>query len=1749
MTREPLGIPPSHQPPYGFNVEDQEEINQNDKHLILNEEQKNKLKTILLEPHIIDSSLLSLSFTMTPLELLSQLNNRLREVLPRAYHISFNYYLIGSKAGSLFVDKICNDTDLFLQCKIKIPPEAFANYFSVSQFFFITTKYILDHIRDTIEMIVKQKCESTQTKTEFKELSLKQVWDHFFTKKKSYNTPILSIHSQASNRFGMLHIGNGLEIKYAVDYEVGSDWMKGLSHPCTFVQDDVRVCVNNPVYQRTFEPPIYAVSVENPIEKVLLSLQKNELIIENLEPTKFIPHLLKFSLSHGYTTREHLEESFYLFIQKIDKTEIMARLANALSEKSHFEAICVIINAYTLALNMQEKIDSFEWLKFHLEKILISHLFERGKRMAQEHSEGTLIDWCHMILLMTIPENQEDILNINYNEKVVQLLNSPHMMSSFCRILEKKVTFEQFYSLYDKVLPWRRFDQEISSYPSLIEIMLERLSETLSLIELNALYHRILIDDPQLFRLLQLEKKLLSHESCLKELDSLPFLLPTTLQEADPQTAMTLFSLWNHEEKTLILSLSLKEEAAWSQFTDSLTTQLPFFTISDKPFKIALKEYLQQNHLAHSPYFNFFSLKAIWLILGAYSNADEQTTVELFTTIASLYTLKEFCYTPELLFQDCLPLLQKTFCFTDQEVDIFYSAIDFSSSQTYLSSLIQYFIHRANPKFSPLLLTLGQFVIHSGIIDKKDEMRALIFPLILHLSQDLISLSHTSILAKAQLLFNPASKEGYLIALFNMVQKPLSFENLLKIYQDTLEKNQLLAFSKEEMHLICKTLYTYIDQFLDKAPTKTTFLKLKELFIILKISINQLAEEDMAFAIKVRAKLLNYASNCYPDIYPSLSLESFQLGFFSSPHFIEKIKEGFIAYLMMQSLEKQKKFLLQILKLQSSLAQFKNAFLEPIMSIIGQLIKEAPLDKKLDLYFEFTHLVPSVIIAPKLIDNICFELSSLEEDSIKTLIQAPKFSEVTLINDFMPLIQFLLREQLKIIQRSNQIESNNNRNTLQSFDLMLQLLSHAATKHSLENFLESLFLPLIEEWMIMVKTQPASSSKELIHQIKRLFMILYKKDQDIQPHIRSILYLIDNGFETREDIQDHCYKQFIQLLKKSLISQELGEPLILKLLTYAQKKEEFQLFSDLIHLLIDTRIINANLEPNHLIEIIIDIIKYLDSQPSLSNQDAKITLLYQLFAIPEIVNTIHAASLEKQIYYINSLVHMYGQVDIPIFSYHIFSLIINFFDKNIHSSDSFDSSIIEQWIQCTTSIINQPHSFDHEQITAMIIIIINRLSSIIGGIELNEPIFDQIKNHLLLTDAMKFRSVDYNMGILCLQQISAFIFKKKHDGSLFSIPFHEKLVLIKNFSLLSNKIQVVHDRLHYQKITSSTFFLSMIEISGEIKNQLEMDLRFSFELELLTSTLQGRQSYYDFDLSIPESQLEPIIQLAIGYMSTFNSQNPADQHAVEIFLNELICCYQIDDNISIQESLSSCLETLFRKDPHFIREFLILKIKKYSKNAQEVTIAEMLFKLAIHLQIISIAHNKIQFFECAHLINANRAKADEIQQDLSKNYCLMNPKVAFTLEDQEIIKNNFLAIQNHVIQFISTKGFSAATSAQTALCFIGIKEFLDSWIKHLEKHLHSNCAIYKLSQIFQQKLSLSIGSCKPKGNIDQHVIIFGLAHCLEFFTGITKTLSPIRFKKRFITDFELSQNNFKKIFSLSSDAISKWLDEMECSLK
>lgn len=1248
------------------------------KQTLLNQPQKADLLAILNEKHTVESHRLNTSFTLSAFDFLTTLQQKLLVKADEKMQISYSYSLIGSRAGSLFRSQICNDTDLLVECKVKIDPDYLKRFSCVKDYFSFNTKLILDQTRDDIELAVKELYDSSPDVTERRSITLKDVWLHFFTKRKFDNDPINSLEENSGNRYGIIHIGKTLEIKYTVEYEIADHVIKGLLNPCSFVQDDLRISLNEILALPSSELDISAYSIENPIEHVIKSLMANELLTEKPDGSKFFSHLTKLTLKEGVTRRSHIEKNFHLLLEGIDLREFECRLFNALKEKNSFEQLMCLINCYNLMLTMELKQDIFNSLSVVLEKQILDTFHERAKVFSVTLPQSTILEWTSLILLLTSDSTKKSFCTLESERASYQLICPLEPLKLILNLFKKGLTLDQLLCMYRTLIPSRSFKTVISDESLFIKILINQLKEHLSEIEMRIIAHFLLFNAYEIFEVTDLIKYLQESKDFYLRIRQQEFVSPLDgkiyptehffkkifIKPALPHRDIKIAE--EHESKELTTSF------IYSDYGLDEASKLT----SEDIFKI-----LELNKKAFDPYIDALSFKLLISLKEEDLNLNKALVVQrVFFTLCSLLHLEGSKDFYSFFIDEALVILNKVL-----------SEADFSKVSFILKNLDDHF-------FAHLLLLLVQ--------SESSDLKQLSFYLLKEAIDNQFAISSDSLKESTiELFLNcsdfPKEEIGLLnhiedsqiyndsvtLKLIVMAQKSLleskPSEQLQKIHKTLHQSNGLLVDDERKNIFIINKLSCFLQNFAPTIKSRTELNKTKEILFLLKAASARANPYFDKLAAEIFAILLKVSIQSWPDLYMGLFFDAKKCKAFENLHFCHSITESFETFLSTLDDSFKKIFIKKITSVRSQEPLFLDLFLPSIEQMTADFLNKFDLVDLLKLSKELNNPCPPARFAAllqlkieTLIQSTSDELNLaiaalLEDEELKTLFEFDGFLKATqqLANELLLRTIRLnkLKSDLKVTQQlfilSLKLKQwlgfapESDENNL-FFQELATFLSQLCPETELINFVKhldhhlSIFNQLNPQYSLSLKlilsTALKSTNLSFKHFGHRLFKEIATKNSDNKKTI-AILYLSILSSYAEDNNTDALVNLFFKGIQIDLFDKHIPAgycELALRLIF----NTIFSSSSDPIPLEVSSRVIKETLSNESLkkelllnnylfknLKINASIIKVIISTPSLSSFAAdaydllKMSLLslqneYKFFQ--ERVSDLDAATIE-----------------------------------------------------------------------------------------------------------------------------------------------------------------------------------------------------------------------------------------------------------------------------------------------------------------------------------------------------------------------------------------------------------------------------------------------------------------------------------------------------------------------------------------
>lgn len=1139
-----------------------------DQRLHLTAEQTLKLQAMLDENHQVSGNATYPSFEISARTFILLLHHKLKSNGLITWPHQFKFYLIGSRAGSLFVEKQCFDTDLFLECKIKLTKEMIATACSPSQFFFNSTKSMLDYIRDAIEMVIKNHIENLYGDSLNQELTLKEIWNTYFTKKKAENTPVFSLRTQAANRFGIIHIGNTLEIKYCINYEIEECLISGLLHPCTFVQDDLRVDITPFSYFTLQSQSITIHSLENPIHKVLASLEKNELLIERPEASKFIPHLIKFTLQKGITTRDQLEESFLLVIQNMPIHEFCGRLKNKLTEKTQIESLLVICNCYILLINTDKKLPQKELWITSLYELALHHLYDRGKETAQCHSPQFLLNWCSLIFLLTSTKSSCESYIFENHELVQPLIAPKNLLSIFLYLFASSNNIEEWLIFYVSIMPARQLNNPITEALHLIKEIIIFAKKELSIIDFSHLSLALLHKTPSIFQKLEQDLEVKHFKSWLPHIESLELY---SLKNAKPlinEKIISLITPLNHQEQSFLIDNN--EESLLSNYQEI------FDSLQINPQSSHIKEsilrFFSNAKMACNPYYTLASIKFYSLYQSHCKDVDSSLILEsLLEGTSYLFILKNLGISPIDYLVNTLRIVvinRQDPIFQFFTLNIQY--LEFTTIETYLMSLLSFLAN--NKPVQRYFISIWNHVKELAIFKSQKEVddKAFLFFKQMWEQPDIskILIDHLNTFS----LIGKNSKQSFLFLVVEHYHQEPTFNGLLKIYQELIELDMERNFEGYEKTIIYESIYHFLDKFLLTKPGKIALLKIKDIFRILKQPLTFVTKTKQSSIESIRAHLLHYILHHHQELFGTFFLEALEQELFQTKEALGLISLELSEFLKLSTPQILKIFFSKLIHLSSPTTLLKERISKPILDGFKKILEHAEPKLWLSYFHEYRlllkveqlNLIIESLLAPKSIKEL--------ETFYDSMMENHRFIQFFQLKEWAKLITVFLNHGINLLESYSTKEPSSKQEEKASllFLYLLNLLhlqSHSLSINSL--------LPLPASRLLLFWQENQECTKSSWNKISKQFDNIvnpFKLDAIPQNMITNLLLYISICLKLRSSsIQDKAYDLLLEGFNKQIFVNSDFSIIDLPLNYYFQSKIESKQFCSTIQKAVDNQ--------------------------------------------------------------------------------------------------------------------------------------------------------------------------------------------------------------------------------------------------------------------------------------------------------------------------------------------------------------------------------------------------------------------------------------------------------------------------------------------------------------------------------------------------------------------------------------------------
>lgn len=1107
--------------------------------------QINNLKTIIEHNHAVSSDDGAYSFFISAKNLLLSLLKKFKTEPPTVYPCKLQPFLIGSKAGSLFVTKETADTDILLKIKISLSKKEIQKHSSPAYFLHCITKKVLDYTRDSVEEAIKLHFETSSLNIHKKTVSLKEAWQLFIKKRKIENTPVLQMDGSGSNRYGMLHIGHTLEIKYVIEFLVDEKiTIPGLLHDYAFSQDDLKVELYPLLQEASSEATIRAFSSDNSIAQVIQSLKRNELITEQPDASKFIPHLLKFTLRQGLTSKDNIQENLKLLLNKMPMTEFESRFRKVLQEKpSLIDRVCCIINARTL---LQEHLKSLPVATFTeqlLENLLKEFLHEQGQQLSQQLPIGALLDWCQNLLLLSGNSHEEEMAKLNHKGSTIHLFTPSNYLILFKSLFKHKINNDIFLELYKWVLPSLTFNESITTTNELLCYLYSRIKEKLEYDEGISFARWLSITNESVAKAINLQEELKKNKPFSKQQDILD-LLPENAELCLNDCALIFYKLPTHlleaEESTdnlyNTLFLSLKESGSplFSHIEMKETTSLQLEVLASYYFAPILLKWLWIQDRS-SPTFNPISYIANLFKQLFYLCFIEETMIDKKAYLN---------YSLSIMRQYLSPTLIKKL------VDTIYR--DSLLTPKGFSTLLTLLIIESDLLSQQVVLELLKIAFGEPFLEEENNLRIHILNLFLqNYNKEEIATPILNIIEERDLLKENDSLT-FLYTLYKFTRLPSSFKTILDIYTLLSFNQNLSGLSQNKKEMVAWCIKEHLSSAITRTLKPVEIIKLKDILIFVT-PLTGLSSPLAQIYPGVWIYLLNSLDSSSSELYLTLLKAAIEREVFASPSSCEAIKASFEKQIMSLNIHHLQSLFTFLNSSTFCLTPFLNQFQALLIHGFHQIIEPYALVNKLK-GFQFQN---------KIIPHECFHrhiLQLLEQDNlsllvtkIKPLFNKPEWIQYLSQNDGYELSLKLFNcIKIKLEPLSS---SNLNLEEIDSYHEALKILLYCISLYASVDTSVLLVSTIIDQLTILVRDIHEMAPLQNATEYKLQLNLLQTK------HNQKILledafgYILNRYSESQDPLFIEVTLQFIhQLFQKKTLNNNIMVMAQKPLQAYLNKK-------------------------------------------------------------------------------------------------------------------------------------------------------------------------------------------------------------------------------------------------------------------------------------------------------------------------------------------------------------------------------------------------------------------------------------------------------------------------------------------------------------------------------------------------------------------------------------------------------------------
>jgi hypothetical protein len=1106
-------------------------------HHLLTPNQLDHLRFILNERHFIESQARDIFFSCKAPYLLKKIASKNFQSTGFGFKENINFYLIGSKACSLFRSQVCGDTDILLKCTVKIPREyLFANQDPESFLLFVARQY-LHCILINIEEAVREIFETSSQVKQY--LTLKNVFDLFFTKRNLELKPLSLKNPAPSNRFGMVRVGKTLEIKYCIDFEIDGYIHSGLENAYSFIQDDLRILLDD-IIRNDGEIPqkVSVFSLENPIEHVITSIIQNELTTPKPDGSKFIAHLTKMSLKEGITTREHIQENLSLFLQEQSLEHIEGRLRNALKGKSPYAIYVCITNFFHLInFNASEFAQKSNLVSF-LENLLKENLHVRGGFLTQSLQPQITISWISLMLLLNAQSFKGQIASLSIKEDQLQLIRPNKLLDTILILLKHFRSYDMLMDLYKTLLPALQFNEIPQTSLELVYLIVTKTKLHLNQNEMRKLSQFILFHHPSIFELCSLRNFLsVTRPLGLDEELSYNFCVLSGLEKKD--TSLGLPQPWSDDIRQLLSQdLPFSEKINIIKPTCHLNLYpLDLDEIHSEEF---LKNLIENLHKAHETALDLIVLNMFWLLekKTVIDNKEKLLSICFNQLQASFQTLLNFEQRNKYLIQ----MLEFLKAFLDHNDIEEIKSFNLPLTHNFLPLLILNLSSSANPQLNEISISLIKNLQEVLPLLPKEDIRDFLLTFLMNIKENPSFYTEITPIIESCDIFNEKDDRDLCYYLLKY-QSSLNTESLKKIITImdnipcfTIIPEQYKKFIFNQGKLLVKEHL--------KMPLKRGELeKIKDLCLLL-YRMHFDIEEDMPDYHSIWENLLKITFERYPEKFNSYLLHAKKCGCFLDIKFCQNIEYTLQSFLKTASFEIKKAFIIQIRE-EISIQEVFYIYFQKIIneSLLSSLQIDNPINA-LKIYREHPFLFSDIDLLQILSSNLDGLIQSLNKS--QAIIEAKKLLNSDIISFFQesPVlnqkIEQLVDKSLSFCKITLQQQSLGKK-SYESFKAYLALffdLIKNSKFTATEDFINTFYDRVTD---LLISWPKESFTQEPLNLFSKLLNIEYAEQGNYPPIIfKQIIKAAKSSNSAFEDFSFESIEFLIKLKKnQSLINPQL----------------------------------------------------------------------------------------------------------------------------------------------------------------------------------------------------------------------------------------------------------------------------------------------------------------------------------------------------------------------------------------------------------------------------------------------------------------------------------------------------------------------------------------------------------------------------------------------------------------------------------